>query len=259
MTCLAIDIGNTSTTLGLVSGRRVTGVDRHPSICDASASIERTIKGVVNGRSIEGVVLCSVVPAATKRWRRALRRGLGVAPLEVRHDLALNISIDYPAPETIGPDRIANACGAVARYGAPVIVADFGTALTFDVVSGAGAYIGGVIAPGLHLMADYFAEKTALLPHIDIRGRVHRVGRSTKGAMRIGARIGYRGMVREIVAHLCQDAREANAALCATGGHAEWVLKDVDMPFEIDPNLTLLGLRVIWELNSRQGERDERA
>ncbi len=167
----------------------------------------------------------------------------------MRHDLTLNIGIDYPRPETIGPDRIANACGAVAQYGAPVIVADFGTALTFDIVSASRAYIGGVIAPGLRLMADYFAEKTALLPHIDIRGRVGRIGRSTTGAMRIGARVGYRGMVREIVEHLREDEREADAVLCATGGHAEWVLKDVEMPCRIDQNLTLVGLRVIWEMN----------
>ncbi len=255
MSCLAIDIGNTSTTLGLISGRRVMHVDRHPSDCDDSANIERTIRKVVGKRDVEGVVLCSVVPAATKRWRRALRKVLSVTPLEVRHDCALNITIDYPHPETIGPDRIANACGAVEQYGAPVIVADFGTALTFDIVSAAGAYIGGVIAPGLHLMADYFSEKTALLPHIDIRGRVGRVGRSTEGAMRIGARIGYRGMVREIVEHLRQDAREANASLCATGGHAGWVLKDLGMPFTVDPNLTLVGLRVIWELNSKRRGR----
>jgi type III pantothenate kinase len=249
MSCLAIDIGNTSTTLGLMSERRAMHVDRHPSSCDVGATIERTIRKVVGKRDVEGVVLCSVVPSATKRWRKTLRKVLGKTPLEVKHDLALNIAIDYPRPETIGADRIANACGAVAQYGAPVIVADFGTALTFDIVSGAGAYIGGVIAPGLHLMADYFAEKTALLPHIDIRGRVGRIGRSTKGAMRIGARVGYRGMVREIVDHLRQDAREANAVLCATGGHAEWVLKDVRMPCKIDPNLTLVGLRVIWEMN----------
>jgi type III pantothenate kinase len=249
MSCLAIDIGNTSTTLGLLSSRRVMHVDRHPSDCDVGANIERTIRKVLGGRKVEGVVLCSVVPAATTRWRRALRKVLDLTPLEVRHDLSLNITIDYPHPETIGPDRIANACGAVAQYGAPVIVADFGTALTFDVVSVSGAYIGGVIAPGLRLMADYFAEKTALLPRIDIRGRVGRIGRSTEGAMRIGARVGYRGMVREIVEHLRQDAREANAAVCATGGHAEWVLKDVKMPCKIDPNLTLVGLRVIWEMN----------
>ncbi|NQU40847.1 MAG: type III pantothenate kinase [Lentisphaerae bacterium] len=249
MTCLAIDIGNTSTTLGLLSGHRVTHVDRHPSDCGVGANIEKTIRSVVGRREIDGVVLCSVVPVATLRWRRALKDSLGLVPLEVRHDMVLNIKIDYPRPETIGPDRIANACGAVAQYGAPVIVADFGTALTFDIVSAAGAYIGGVIAPGLNLMADYFSEKTALLPHIDIRGRVGRVGRSTTGAMRIGARVGYRGMVREIIAHLRKDPREAQAALCATGGHAAWVLKDVQMPFTIDPNLTLIGLRVIWDLN----------
>lgn len=239
-----------------MSGHRAMHVDRHPSNCDVGENIERTIRKVVGKRDVEGVVLCSVVPAATKRWRRAVRKTLQMTPLEVRHDMSLNIAIDYPRPETIGPDRIANACGAVAQYGAPVIVADFGTALTFDVVSAAGAYIGGVIAPGLPLMADYFSEKTALLPHIDIRGRVHRVGRSTKGAMRIGARIGYRGMVREIVEHLRQDAREANAALCATGGHAGWVLKDIKMPCKIDPNLTLVGLRVIWEMSTRHPTPD---
>lgn len=249
MSCLAIDIGNTRTTLGLISGQRVMHIRHHPSACCSRANIERTLIDVVGKRHVEGAIVCSVVPAATRRWRAAVRRSVGCTPLEVRYDRVLNIGVDYPRPATIGADRIANACGAVERYGVPVIVADFGTALTFDVVSRAGTYIGGVIAPGLALMADYFAEKTALLPHIDIRGRVHRVGRSTAGAMRIGARIGYRGMVRELVEYLREDAREADARLCATGGHAEWVLKDLQMPFTIDPDLTLVGLRVIWELN----------
>jgi type III pantothenate kinase len=145
---------------------------------------------------------------------------------------------------------LANASAAEARYGAPVIVADFGTALTFDVVSAEGAYVGGAIAPGLPLMVDYLAEKTALLPRIRLTGRCAGVGRSTPGAMRIGARIGYRGIVREIVGYLTDSMGGKKPRLCATGGYARWALAGLDLPFEFDRNLTFHGLIRIYGLNT---------
>jgi type III pantothenate kinase len=131
-----------------------------------------------------------------------------------------------------------------------VIVADFGTALTFDVISKERAYIGGVIAPGLSLMFDYLAEKTALLPHLSPAAISSRVGRSTEEAMLIGAHDGYRGMVSGILAGLQREVGECS--VCATGGYAEWVLEEGAEQIKIMPDLTLLGLGLIYELNRAQ-------
>jgi type III pantothenate kinase len=198
---------------------------------------------------VRHAVIGSVVPACTPRWAARLEQLLGNPPLVVTHRSRLDVAIDYPRPASIGPDRLANACGAVVRYGAPCIVADFGTALTFDVVSREGKYVGGVIAPGLPVMTDYLADKTALLPHIRLRGRIAPVGRSTTGAMRIGAKVGYRGMVREITQYVMAGLGEKKVALCATGGYARWALEGLDMPFSFDSDLTLFGLSRIFALN----------
>ena len=248
MNCLVVDIGNTSTSVGLALGRRivhVARVERHPA---SAPKIRSILEKALAGKRVRGSVVASVVPEATPRWTRSLEAVTGKQPLVVTHGLELGIEVDYPAPVTIGADRLANAGGAVARHGSPVIVADFGTALTFDVVVEKGVYVGGVIAPGLPLMTDYLAEKTALLPRIRLAGRCHRVGRSTAGAMRIGAHIGYRGMVREIVNYLTEQWRTP-FALCATGGFARWALDGLDIPFCYDPNLTLFGLSRIFALN----------
>jgi type III pantothenate kinase len=117
------------------------------------------------------------------------------------------------------------------------------------VVSADGAYVGGVIAPGLPLMSDYLAEKTALLPRIRLQGKCAGIGRSTRGAMRIGAKVGHRGMVREITGHLRKAPGMRSARLCATGGYAAWALEGLDIPFVLDPTLTLYGLGRIFEMN----------
>ncbi|MBN1557381.1 MAG: type III pantothenate kinase [Lentisphaerae bacterium] len=251
-TILLVDVGNTSTTLGLARGNRIFGVRRLPGRCRDAAGIRAAVRRTAGRRALAGAVLASVVPEVVPLWTAALHRAAGAAPLVVSHRLKLDVAIDYPKPGTIGPDRLANACGAATRYGAPVIVADFGTALTFDVVNARGAYTGGVIAPGLPLMTDYLAEKTALLPRIRLRGPFESVGKSTVRAMRLGAKIGYRGMVREITAFLERGLEDGPAALCATGGYARWALEDVDRPFRFDPNLTLWGLSRIYDLNRKE-------
>jgi type III pantothenate kinase len=161
----------------------------------------------------------------------------------------LNIKVDYPQPETIGADRLADTAAAWDLYGSAVIVADFGTALTFDVVTGDGRYVGGVIAPGLPLMTDYLAERTALLPAIGLDGRFKNIGRSTSEAMRIGVVVGYRGMVREILNHVKSGLKERKVRFCATGGYAGLALKGLDTPVDIVPDLTLNGLVLLRELN----------
>ncbi|MFU8781015.1 MAG: type III pantothenate kinase [Kiritimatiellia bacterium] len=247
--CLAIDVGNTSTTLGVVDGLHVLAHGHVHGGIDAIDEVLRLVNRFQAKHPFDGAVLASVVPTVNRRWEKFIKGHTGYLPVLLTHTVTLAVGIDYPHPETIGADRLANACAAAKLYGAPAIVADFGTALTFDVVNGKGRYVGGVIAPGMPLMTDYLAERTALLPLISPRGRCDRVGRSTEGAMRIGARIGYRGMIREITDYLRRQPGMENATCCATGGFADWVLKDGGLDYRVDPDLTLKGLGVVYDLN----------
>ena len=154
--------------------------------------------------------------------------------------LSGTLTLDYPHPGTIGADRLADAAAAVARYGAPVVVCDFGTAFTAAAVTADRVWRGGVIAPGFPLMRDYLYERTAKLPRMKLGGACPKIGRSTEEAMRFGALVGYRGMVREIVTTLARNFR-TDFNLVATGGFAKWVLRDIGMPFVVDPTLTLHG------------------
>lgn len=248
---LVIDIGNTSTAVGLVRNGKVTKTRHVRSLPRNQAEVLKMLNGMAGKNVLEGSVLSSVAPHLTRTWRAALKKLSSSAPIIVDHRLDLGVTIDYPRPASIGGDRLANACGALSRYGAPAIVADFGTALTFDVISSKGAYIGGVIAPGLPFMTDYLAEKAELLPHIRLAGRYGSVGKSTAGAMRLGAKVGYRGMVREIVQYLKENLDLRRVKLCATGGYAEWALEGLNMPFAIDPELTLHGLAEIYKRNRK--------
>ncbi len=245
-----IDIGNTSTHIGLVQGRRIIRQGRMPSREGREErKIMMLLKKIAAGKKVTDSVLCSVVPGLNPLWTQVLQKVCGQAPLLVGHRINLNIKVDYPQPETIGADRLADTVAAWARYRSAVIVADFGTALTFDVVTGDGRYVGGVIAPGLPLMTDYLAERTALLPEIELDGRFKNIGRSTREAMRIGVVVGYRGMVREILNHVKAGLTERTIKFCATGGYAGVALKGLDTPVDIVPDLTLNGLVLIRELN----------
>ena len=249
MRCIVIDVGNTSTGVGLYDNGRVSrvshlkgGLVKQREAC--AAAVRKASRGTVNG-----AVLGSVVPSVNGSWKRLIKRELGCELLVVNAGLALDVAVDYPEPDTIGADRLADACGGVRRYGAPLIVADFGTALTFDVITSDKRYVGGVITPGLPLMTDYLFDRTALLPRVELDGPCPKMGRSTQQAMRIGAQIGYRGMVREIVSFL-RASTQCRYKLIATGGYAGWALKDSGMPFVVDPELTLFGLGCIFESNA---------
>ena len=244
---LVIDVGNTSTAVGLWSCGRVCKVAH---VDDGFSSASKTAENLARGA--DGVAYVSVVPKLDARWRRWAKSlklpfhqvsylDFSSAPAS-RFD---SLTIDYPKPETIGADRLADASGAVARYGAPVLVMDFGTALTAAVVTEDAVWRGGVIAPGFPLMRDYLFERTAKLPRMKIgSGKAPKIGRSTEEAMRFGALVGYRGMVREIVAELRKNFK-CDFKLVATGGFAKWVLRDLDLPFTIDPTLTLYGAGLI--------------
>jgi len=246
MKIVVVDVGNTSTGIGLYDGKKVSrvthvkgGILTQPEAC--AQAVRKAARGMVNG-----AVMGSVVPRANVPWKKLFKRELGCEVLVVHAGLPMDVTVDYPTPETIGADRLADACGGVRRYGAPLIVADFGTALTFDVVTKDLRYIGGVIAPGLPLMTDYLYERTALLPRVQLTGACPPIGRTTQQAMRIGAQVGYRGIVREIVTHL-KTQMGTDFKLVATGGYAGWALKGSGMPFIVDPDLSLFGLGCIFE------------
>ncbi|CAN5235870.1 N/A [soil metagenome] len=199
---------------------------------------------------VERVIFCSVVPEKSSVVYEAFA-GL-VEILEVSPAVELGLRIDYPEPGSIGPDRLANAVALAAHYEVPGVVVDFGTAVTFDIVSADGAYIGGVIAPGLEVMTDYMYQRTALLPKIDLTEPAAVVGKTTRDAMMAGAVYGYRGLVKEIL----EEVRKSVAAprgrrlrVVATGGYAALISGKIPQIEAVDENLTLEGLRIIGNLN----------
>ena len=259
MKLLVVDVGNTSTAVGLWTNGRVSNVRHIDGKLEGLEGLD-SLEGL---EQLDGLAYVSVVPSRDAKWRKSAKKfGLKFHQLSYR-DLPLvsNVSrprvsrdsrvprvagfpslfLDYPKPETIGADRLADAAGAVSRYGAPVLVMDFGTALTAAIVTDDGVWRGGVIAPGFPLMRDYLFERTAKLPRMELgRGNAPKIGRSTEEAMRFGALVGYRGMVREIATTLRKNFKQ-DFKLVATGGFARWALKGLDLPFVIDPTLTLYG------------------
>ena len=240
MKFLVVDVGNTSTAVGVWRDGRVGNVGH---IDGDFAQVRPHLDALLERGPYDGVAYASVVPGKDAAFRGHFRRaGVDFLPIGWRD---FPLKLDYPKPETIGADRLADAAGAVERYGAPVLVMDFGTALTAAVVTGDGVWRGGAIAPGFPLMRDYLFERTAKLPRMSLgSGRAPKIGRSTEGAMRFGAIVGYRGMVREIVAQL-KDNFQEDFRLVATGGFAKWALKGSGMDFAIDPDLTLFGAGVV--------------
>jgi len=193
-----------------------------------------------------------VVPRAIPQARRVLRNLWKLSCLALSPRTLRGVGIDYPKPNTIGPDRLANAVAAHHHFGAPVVAVDFGTALTFDIVNRSGNYIGGIIAPGLAAMTEYLHEKSALLPRIKIRETRSIIGRSTEEAMLIGAVHGYRGLIRELLMELKKKLKTKNLPVVATGGYGRLMAAQLPEITKVEPLLTLEGLRLVWQANSRR-------
>lgn len=245
---LLLDIGNTHTHLGLATER---AVKRQRNIQtahwhDGSAADE--IEQFAGKTNLEGACFCSVVPQASPHCARFLRKKtLRFVELNSGSVRSLGaVGIDYPKPETIGPDRLANAIAVKAFDGCPALVVDFGTAVTFDVVDRDCNYIGGIIAPGLSAMTDYLHEKTALLPRITIREPRGVVGKNTEQAMLIGAVHGYRGLIRGLILELKNELKVRRLPVIATGGYAALIASRMPEITALRPNLTLEGLRLLW-------------
>jgi type III pantothenate kinase len=243
---LLFDIGNTNTHLGLADARRVVKQANIPTDRWVEGTPRKALLRFAGRARIEGAALCSVVPRTTPFVQHATKCLWDLRCLELTPATVCGVGIKYPRPATIGPDRLANAVAVRHHYGAPAVVVDFGTAVTFDVVDRAGNYVGGVIAPGLAAMTEYLHEKTALLPRIRIREVHSAIGKSTEQAMLVGAVHGYRGLVLELIRELKRELKARRLPVVATGGYAELISSGLSAITAVEPLLTLEGLRLVW-------------
>jgi type III pantothenate kinase len=270
---LAIDVGNSNIVLGVFAGDqlleswrlatiRERTVDEMGLLMDAlfrHSRIERV--------AVHSIILGSVVPPLTGTIQEMSRRYFGVIPLTIEPGTKTGMPILYEQPSEVGADRIVNGVAAYEKYGRSagnsVIVVDFGTATTFDAITAKGEYLGGAICPGVQISADALFARAARLPRIDVRKPSQVIGRTTIGAMEAGLFYGYVGLVEGLVRRMAAELDglspeeqrapgNARGAKCvATGGLAATIAPETSVIDEVDPDLTLHGLRIVWERNQR--------
>ena len=239
MAWLLIDNSNTRTKFALGDASNL--LPWRAVLTTVSISLE-TLDQLLDGVCFEAVMICSVVPAKALLLKQYFEGRFPLHFLDCHSPLGLGI--DYPEPSQIGADRLANAAGSLTRHGVPAIIIDFGTAVTFDVISAKPAYCGGVIAPGLGAMSGYLSRKTALLPEIELAEPSSAIGKSTIHAMQVGAVFGYRGLVKEILARIGEEL-PGSPRIVATGGDAALIAQGVSQIDVVDPDITLDGLRQV--------------
>jgi type III pantothenate kinase len=251
---LTIDIGNTNINIGVFDGSKLkgtwkiaTGVHQMP---DEYASLLLNLfdRQGINTSQIKGAILCSVVPPLVGVFEEVCRRYLKVLPLVVESGVKTGVRICLDNPREVGADRVVNAVAAHQMYGGSVIVIDLGTATTFDAVSEEGDYLGGAIAPGIAIATEALFTRTAALPRVELTHPKRAVGRNTVDAMQSGIVFGYAGLIEGIVARIRQEMG-GKAKVVATGGYAELLARETPVIEVVSPDLTLMGLRLIYEMN----------
>lgn len=252
---LAIDIGNTNTVVGVYKGATLKDhfrVASNRSLTSDEAGFFCTgllERMKVANEEIEKVVIASVVPPLTPTFEAMAKKYFGCQPIVVSSHIKLPITIQIDQPDQVGADRIANAVAGFTKFGGPVIIVDFGTATTFDIVNEAGAYIGGVIIPGPETSMAELARRAARLFEVRIEPPTSVVGKSTAGALKSGLFYGTVGQVDYIIEKIIEETGFARAAIVATGGLAGNMERFSTHVRLVDATLTLEGLRLIGDLN----------
>jgi len=251
---LAVDIGNTHTVLGLFQDEELRAdwrvATRKESTADEMGVLLRSLfqDDDLDAGAVDGVIISSVVPDINEPFSETSRRYFGVDPLFVGPGVKTGMPILYENPHDVGADRIVNAIAAQSRHGAPVIVLDFGTATTLDVVGPGGEYLGGMIAPGIGVSAEALFQKAARLHQVDIRKPQRMIGRNTEESMQAGLFHGYVALVEGVVARIRQELG-CEAPVVATGGLAPGFANELTFLEAVEHDLTLEGLRLIWNKN----------
>jgi type III pantothenate kinase len=257
---LAIDVGNTNIVLGVFDGARLTESWRLATMRERTSDEVGIIVTHLFARSaiplnrVNGIILSSVVPPLTRTMEEMAEQYFGHTPLTVDPGTNTGMPVLYTPASDVGADRVVNGVAAYEAYGrekhAPVIVVDFGTATTFDAISAAGEYIGGVICPGIGISADALFQRAARLPRVDVRKPPTVIGGTTVTSMQSGLFFGYVEMVDGIVRRMRAELAGGDRAACiATGGMADIIAAETTVIERVDPDLTLQGLRLIWERN----------
>jgi len=247
---LAVDVGNTQTALGLYAGEELR--DHWRLATERSSTADELgvlLGGLLELEDVQGICLASTVPVLVREWEAVAAKWARAPLLVVGPGVKTGIPIRYDDPREVGPDRIANSVAAKTRYGAPVIVVDFGTSTNFDVVSPDGEYIGGVIAPGIEISMDALFARAARLVNVDYTPPSTVIGKTTVQGLQSGLVFGFAGQVDGIVGRIREELG-AEAPAIATGGLADLVSPHARTIERVDSYLTLEGLRLVWELNS---------
>jgi type III pantothenate kinase len=251
---LLIDVGNTNTVVGVHRGDELVDSFRLSTDSDRTADeygaliLPLLARVGVESKDADAVVIASVVPPLNPTLDHLARRYFGRAPLFIEPGVRTGMPIRYDNPSEVGADRIVNAVAARELYGAPVVVVDFGTATTFDVVNAAGEYAGGIIAPGILISAEALFAQASRLYRVDVRTPSLLVGRNTAAAMQSGIYYGSIGLVDGILARLIAEIPGIKNVV-ATGGQAELIAAGSAYIREVNPLLTLLGLKMIYDRN----------
>jgi len=251
---LTIDIGNTNVTIGVFekdklryTWRMATVVNKMPdeyAIFLLNAFNNQGLKPA----DINGIVMCSTVPPLVIIFTEMLQRYFNAKPLVIGPGIKTGVRVRMDNPREVGTDRIANTAAAHHLYKGPIIVVDVGTATTFDIVTVEGDYIGGVIAPGITLAAEALFSRTAALPRIELAAPRKAIGQNTISAMQSGIVFGYVGLIEGIIERIQRELEE-KATVVATGGYAYIITPETTVFDTINPDITLIGLRLIYEMN----------
>jgi len=257
---LAIDVGNTNIVLGVFDGARLAESWRLVTLRERTADeLGILVTHLFANRRVpldrvSGIILASVVPPLTRTMEEMAERYFGHTPLTVDPATNTGMPVLYSPAADVGADRVVNGVAAYEAYGratqSPVIVVDFGTATTFDAISAAGEYLGGVICPGIGISADALFQRAARLPRVDVRKPPAVIGDTTVTSMQSGLFFGYVSMVDGIVTRMRAELDRGKRSTCiATGGMADIIASETTVIERVDPDLTLQGLRLIWERN----------
>jgi type III pantothenate kinase len=248
---LAIDAGNTQTAFGLFDGTELHErfrIGTNPA--HTADELAVLVRSLVDLETVEGAVLCSSVPQLVGEYEAFAERWAGVDVLVLGPGVSTGMQIRYDDPREVGPDRIANAVAARERHGAPSVVVDFGTSTNFDVVSAAGEFAGGVLAPGIEISMDALFARAARLPKVPFAAPERVISQTTVSALQSGLVYGFAGQVDAIVDRIRDELDAPDASVVATGGLSDLIAPHSRTISVVDPELTLQGLRLVWDRNA---------
>ena len=247
---LAIDVGNTQTVFGLFEGTSLGAQFRIGTNRSHTADeLAVLLRSLIDLELLDGMVMCTSVPQLAREYQALADRWAGVDLLALGPGVSTGVPIRYDDPREVGPDRIANAVAARVLHGAPAVVVDFGTSTNFDVVSAAGEFAGGVLAPGIEVSMDALFERAARLPRVPFVAPERVISQTTVSALQSGLVYGFAGQVDAIVERIKEELGADDVPVVATGGLAELIAPHSRAITAIDQELTLQGLRLVWERN----------